>query len=156
MLLPFGGGGLALGAEQRRRLDANFRRIDAEVGKHASGDAFALANQAEEQVLGPDVVVIELARLFEGELDHALRARREDHLLLDGLAAASDDGLDFLTDFGEIDAERFQDLSREALALGNDAKQNMLGSNVVVAETLRFFLSKHDAAPRSLGEGLPH
>jgi len=32
----------------------------------------------------------------------------------------------------------------------------VLGSYVIVAETLRFFLSKYDAATRSLGEGLPH
>jgi hypothetical protein len=32
----------------------------------------------------------------------------------------------------------------------------MLGSNVVVSETLSFFLSEYDAAPRSLGERLPH
>ena len=156
MLLPFGSGGLALGSEQRRRLHAHFGGIDAEVGQDPGGDAFALADQPKEQVLGPNVVVIELARLFECELDHALGARREDHLLLHGLPAASDDGLDFLTDLGEVDAERLQHLSGEALALGDDAEQNVLGSDVIVAEALRFFLSEHDAAPRSLGEGLPH
>ncbi len=102
MLLPFGRGGLPFGAEQRRRLHADLGRVDAEVGEHASGYAFALADQAEQQVLGADVVMVELARLFEGELDHALGARREDHLLLNGLAAAADDGLDFLADFARL------------------------------------------------------
>ena len=63
-------------------------------------------------MLGADVVVVELTRLFEGQLDHALGARREDHLLLDGLAAASDDCFDLLTNLSEIDAERFQNFSR--------------------------------------------
>ncbi len=75
LALAFWSGRLALGAEQRRRLHAHLRGIDAEIGQHASGDAFAFANQAEKQVLGPDVVVIELTGLFEGELDDALCAR---------------------------------------------------------------------------------
>ncbi len=81
---------------------------------------------------------------------------REDHLLLNGLAAPADDRLDFLPNFRKIDAERFQHFGGEALAFGDNPEQNMLGSDVVVSEALRFFLSKHDAAPRSLGEGLPH
>ena len=93
-------------------MHAHLGRIDAQIGKHARRHAFALADQAEEQVLGTDVVVVELARLFEGELDDALGARREDHLLLHGLPAAPDDRLDFLADLGEVDAERLQDFRR--------------------------------------------
>ena len=156
LTLSFGRCRLTLGSEQRRRLHADLRGIDAEIGQHAGGHAFAFADQAKEQVLGSDVVVVKLTRFFKGELDHALGARREDHLLLHGLAAASDDRFDLLTDFREIDAQRFEDFRGQALAFGDNAKQNVLGSDIVVSETLRFFLSEHDAAPRSLGEGLPH
>ena len=154
--LALGRGGLALGAEQRRGLDAHLGGVDAQVREHARGDAFTLADEAEQQMLRADVVVVELARLFEGELDHALGARREDHLLLDGLAAPADDGLDFLTDFRQVDTERLEDLGREALALGDDAEQDVLGPDVVVTEPLRFFLSQDDAAPRAFGERFPH
>ena len=156
LALALGRGRLTFGAEQRGRLHAHLGRIDAEVGQHARGDAFTLADQAEQQMLGADVVVIELARLFEGELDHALGARREDHLLLDGLAAAADDRFDFLANLRQIDAERLEDFRGEALAFGDDAEQNVLGSDVVVPEPLRFFLSQHDAASRALGERFPH
>ena len=120
------------------------------------GDAFAFPDQAEKQMLRTDVVVVELTSFFEGQLDDALGARREDHLLLDGLPAAADDRLDLLTDLGKIDAEGFEHFGRQALAFGNNPKQNMLGPDIVVSEALRLFLSKHDTAPRSLGEGLPH
>ena len=154
--LALGRGGLALGAEQRRGLDANLGGVDPEVRQDARRHAFTLADEAEQQVLRADVVVVELARFFEGELDHALGARGEDHLLLDGLAAATDDRLDLLADFRQVDTERLEDLGREALALGDDPEQNVLGPDVIVTEPLRFFLSEHDAAPRAFGERFPH
>ena len=154
--LPLGAARLAFGAEQRGRLHAHLGRVDAEVGQHARGDAFAFADQAEQQMLGADVVVIELARFFERELDDALGARREDHLLLDGLAAAADDRFDLLAHLRQVDAERLEHFGREALALGDDAEQDVLGPDVVVAEPLRFFLREHDAASRSLGKRFPH
>ena len=54
-----------------------FLRSTPELHEHARRDAFALADQAEEQMLGADVVVAEQARLVDRELEHALRARRE-------------------------------------------------------------------------------
>src|SRR5215469_382297 len=107
-------------------------------------------------MLGSNVVVVELTRLFESQLDDALRARREDHLLLDGLPAAADDRLDLLTNLRQVDTQRFQHFRGQAFAFGDDAEQDVLGSDIVVSEALGFFLSKNDAAPRSLSEGLPH
>ena len=43
--------------------------------EHAGGDALALADEAEQQVLGADVVVAEAAGLVDRELDDALGAR---------------------------------------------------------------------------------
>ena len=147
---------LRLGAEQRGGLHAHFRRVHAEVREHARGDAFAFADQAEQQVFGADIVVVELARFFEGELDDAFGARGEHHLLLHGLPAAADDRFDFGPDLRQVDAEGLQHFGGEALAFADDAEQDVLGSDVVVAEALRFFLRQHDAAPRALGEWLPH
>ncbi len=154
--LALGRGRLPLGAEQRRRLDPDLGGIDAEVRQDAGGDAFAFADQPEQQVLGPDVVVVELAGLFEGQLDDALGARREDHLLLDGLAAPADDRLDLLAHLGQVDPKRLEDFGRQALTLGDDPEQDVLGPDVVVPEPLRLFLSEHDAAPRAFGERFPH
>jgi hypothetical protein len=53
----------------------------AEVGtqadEHLGGDAFAFAHETEEHVLSADVVVAELQRLAERQLEHLLGPRRE-------------------------------------------------------------------------------
>ena len=56
-------------------LVADLVEVDAERLEDAGGDALALADQAEQQVLRADVVVAEAARLVDGQLDDALRAR---------------------------------------------------------------------------------
>ena len=56
-------------------LVAHLVEVDAERLEDAGGDALALADEAEEQVLGADVVVAEAAGLVDGELDDALGAR---------------------------------------------------------------------------------
>ena len=39
-------------------------QLDAQVAEHLGGDAFALAHQAEQKMLGADVVVVEALRLL--------------------------------------------------------------------------------------------
>ena len=105
LALAFGRGlRLRLGTQQRGRLHAHFGRVDAKVGEHARRDAFAFADQAEQQVLRADVIVVELARLFESQFDDALGPRGEHHLLLHGLAAAPDDRLDFGPNLRQVDS----------------------------------------------------
>ena len=50
-------------------LRADLFEIHAEAFQHAGGDAFAFADQAEQQVLGADVVVVQPARLVDRQLD---------------------------------------------------------------------------------------
>ena len=49
-------------------------QVGAELHQDLSGHTFALADQPEEYVLGPDVVVPELQRLAQRQLEHLLRA----------------------------------------------------------------------------------
>ena len=58
-------------------LVADLVEVDAERLEDAGGDALALADEAEEQVLRADVVVAEAAGLVDGELDDALGAGRQ-------------------------------------------------------------------------------
>ena len=50
-------------------------QVHAQALEHAGGDPLALAHEAEQQVLGADVVVAQPARLVDGQLDHPLGAR---------------------------------------------------------------------------------
>ena len=51
--------------------------VGAQLHEHLGGDALALADEAEEDVLGADVVVAELQRLAERQLEDLLGARGE-------------------------------------------------------------------------------
>ena len=64
----------------RQQLDdllAHAGQVGAELHEHLRGDAFALADEPEEDVLGADVVVAELQRLAQRELEDLLGAGRE-------------------------------------------------------------------------------
>ena len=56
---------------------ADLGQLDVHVLEHARGDALALAHQAEEQVLGADVVVVEALRFVLRERQDLARAVRE-------------------------------------------------------------------------------
>ncbi|OEI68805.1 Protein of uncharacterized function (DUF3170) [Curtobacterium sp. ER1/6] len=72
------------------------------------------------------------------------------------LLALPDDVLDLLADGIERDAERLQRLGGDALALVDEAEEDVLGADVVVVEHLRFFLSEDDNTTGSVGESLEH
>ena len=64
-------------ADDGHDLLAGQRQADAEAGQDAGGHALVLAEQAEEQVLGPDEVVAQPASLLRGQSEHPLGARRQ-------------------------------------------------------------------------------
>ena len=62
----------------RQQLDdllAHAAEVGAELDEHLGGDALALADEAEEDVLGADVVVAELERLAQRQLEDLLGPR---------------------------------------------------------------------------------
>ena len=64
------GGDLLAGADDPDHLGADALDGDVEGLEHAGGQALLLAEQAEQDVLGADVVVLEGPRLFLGEDDY--------------------------------------------------------------------------------------
>jgi hypothetical protein len=58
-----------------RGLRAHAIQVDAQAAQDVDRDAFALAHQAQQQVLGADVVVPHQAGFVHGQFDHALGAR---------------------------------------------------------------------------------
>mmetsp|Transcript_18384 Transcript_18384/g.62557 ORF Transcript_18384/g.62557 Transcript_18384/m.62557 type:complete len:361 (+) Transcript_18384:1380-2462(+) len=96
--------GLVVLANHADHLRADLGRVRVQVLQHAGGDALALAEEAEEEVLGADVVVAQLAGLLERELEHALGAGREGDLHSDEPRAAADDLLDLDARLLQVDA----------------------------------------------------
>jgi hypothetical protein len=103
-------------------------------------------------MLGTDVVVIQPARLVDSELDDLLRARRQADFTQNRPVTAADDELDGRAHLVELDAEVRQHLRRHAVALADEAQQQVLGTDVVMVETLGLFLGQREDTARTLGE----
>ena len=146
--------GAGVAGEQLDDLLADAAQVGAELHEHLRGDAFALADEAEEDVLGPDVVVAELERLAQRELEHLLGAGRERDVARRRLAAVADDLFHLGAHGLERDAERLERLGGDSFALVDQAEQDVLGPDVVVVEQARFLLGEDDDPSRSVGEAL--
>ena len=130
--------------------------VGAELVEDLGGDALALADQAEQDVLGADVVVAELQRLAQRQLQHLLGARRERDVARRGLLALADDLLDLGAHGLQRDAERLERLGRDTLTLVDQTQEDVLGADVVVVEHPCLFLGKDDHATGSVRESLEH
>ena len=153
------GGGRLLALVAGEQLDdllADPVEVGAELDQHLGGDALALADQPEQDVLRADVVVAELQRLAQRQLQHLLGPRRERDVPARRLLALADDLLDLLADALEGDAEALQGLRGDALTLVDQAEQDVLGADVVVVEHPGLFLGQDDNPSRSVGEPLEH
>jgi hypothetical protein len=124
--------------------------------QHLRGDALALADEAEQDVLGADVVVAELQRLAQRQLEDLLGARGERDVAAGRLLALADDLLDLLAHRVQRDVQALQRLRRDALTLVDQAEQDVLGADVVVVEHPRLFLREHDHPAGPVGEPLEH
>ncbi len=131
---------------------ADLVEVDAERLEDAGGDALPFAHEAEEQVLGADVVVTEAAGLVDGELDDALGAGRQPDLADDRPVAAADDELDGRAHLGQLDVHVLEHARGHALALADEAEQEVLGADVVVVEALRLVLSERQDLARAVRE----
>ena len=155
-----GGGGrglLALEAgEQLDDLLADPVEVGAELLQHLGGDALALADQAEQDVLGADVGVAELQRLAQGQLEHLLGARREGDVAAGRLLALADDLLDLGAHGLERDVEALERLGGDSFALVDQAEQDVLGPDVVVGEHAGLFLGQHNHPTGPVSKPLEH
>src|SRR5581483_7724190 len=124
----------------------------AQTLEHASRDALTLADEAKQQVLGADVLVVEPARLVDGQLDDLLCPWRQADLAHHHPVATADDELDGRANLVELDAHVRQNLGGYPLALADQPEQQMLGSDVVVVKALGLLLREGEDLPRSLRE----
>src|SRR5699024_3642672 len=123
------GGGRLLALVAREALDdllAHGRGLGLQAGEHLDGGALSLAQQAEQDVLGADVVVAQLEGLAQAQLEHLLRPGGEGDVPGGGLTALADDVADLLAHGVEGHAERLERLGADALVLVDQAQQDVL------------------------------
>ena len=104
--------------EQVEHLLAHFLELQAQVHQDLGGHALLLAQQAEQQVFGPHVVVVEVAGFLDGVLDDLLGPRGLGQLAhRDHFRAGLDDLLDLDADLSQVDVQVLQDVRGDAAAL---------------------------------------
>ena len=132
-LLAGFGDGRFLAGEIRIQFLQNFlaRLLDVhvEVFQHLRGDAVAFAQQAEQDVFGADVGVIERLGLLGREREHLFHARRvgnvADHLLV---GAGADLFLDLHADGFEVEPHFLEHVDGDALSQFDQAEQQVFGA----------------------------
>jgi hypothetical protein len=107
-------------------------------------------------VLRAYVVVAELQRLSERELEHLLGAWRERRLRARAFLAVADDALDLLSHLVEGDVQGVERLGRDALVLTQETEEQVLGANVVVVEMTGLILCEHHDLAGPLRETFEH
>src|SRR5215469_855617 len=126
--------GLLLRSQRDHRRTESLK-VDTAADEDLNPYALALAEQAEEQMLGPDVVVAKLQRLAQRELEYLLRSRSEWNVPARNfpLLAQADDLLDFEPSRVESDPQLLEPVCSSTTRLGQQAKQQVLSADVVVS-----------------------
>lgn len=151
------GGLLALvAAQQLDDLLTHARQLGAQLDQHLGGHALAFADQAEQDVLGADVVVAELQRFAQRQFQHLLGSRGEGDVAGRSLLALTDDLLDLAAHAFKRDAQRLERLRGNAFALVDESKEDVLGADVIVIEHPGFFLGQNDDAPCAVSKAFEH
>src|SRR5215813_5332358 len=143
----------------RQQLDhllADTVQVRAHAHQHLRGHAITLTEQSQQDVLGTDIVVAQRQRLAPPQLHHLLGPRRERDTPGRSQLALADDLLNLLAYRLQADPQRLQRPGRHSLALMNEAKQQVLGADVVVVQHPGFFLSQDHHPPCPVGKPLKH
>ena len=136
-LLALGFAGGEIGIEFLEDFVAGPLDVDFEGLQHARGDAVAFAQQAEQDVLGADIAVIERLGFLARQGEDFLHARGVGdvarHL---GVGAGADLLFHLDADGFEVEAELLQHVDRDALAELDQAEEQMLRAHVIVVEAV--------------------
>jgi len=135
-------------SEQVENFVADIFEFESEVHEDLSGNAFLFPQQPEQQMLGTDVVMIQVAGFIHRIFDHLLGAGSlREFAHGDHIRSGLDNFFDFDADFAEIDIEVFQDVGGNARAFLDESQQDVFGADVFMIESLGFLIGQlHDLA----------
>ena len=107
-------------------------------------------------MLGADVVVVQLQRLAQRELEGLLRPGGERDVPAEGRGAGADDGRDLAPGGLKRHPHALKRAAGEPVGLAEQPEQDMLGADVVVLHPAGLFLGQDDGVPGAVGESLKH
>src|SRR5262249_5436378 len=149
--------GVVLVTQERERLLSDLVEPRAQGFQDLRGNRLPFLHDAEEEMLGPDVVVPELTRFLGRQLQHPLGLRSERNLAeCQGLGESGQGPLDFALDGLEAKPQALENRGGDPLAVADQPEQDVLGPYEVVAEPAGFLSGEDDDASRALGESLEH
>ena len=134
-------------------------QVYAQARQHLRGYAVALSDEAEQDVLGDDILVAELDGFgfIQRQLQHLLRLRGEWNVPGRRLHTPAGDLLHPLPHGVEADAHSLQRLGRNAAdTLMGQAEQEVLSADVVVIERPGLALCLDHNPPGPVSEPLEH
>jgi hypothetical protein len=129
-------------------------QVGAEAEEDLDGDTLTLADETEEEVLGADVVVAELQRLAQRQVENLLGPRRERRRRAGRPPGRPTRLLHLRPDPFDVDAEELQRPGGDTFALFEKPEQEMLRTNELVVEGFTLGQDHHPSA--SIRETLEH
>ena len=143
--------------EQVQHLLAHFFQLEIQVHQHLGGHTLLLTQQAEQEVFGPNVVVIQVASFLDGILDHLLGSRSLGQFAhRNHFRAGLNDLLDLVANLPQVDVQISQDVRGDAAPFLDQAEQDMLGSDVLMVEPLRLLIGELHHLASTIGEAFIH
>src|SRR5215213_5059323 len=130
--------------------------LDVEVGENLVRHTLPLAHEPEQDVFGSDVVVPELHRFAQRQLQNLLGARGEWRLREVAVLSMTDDRFELLPRPAQGNVQPTQRVGRDPPVLAQEAEQEMLGSDVGVAEASSLLLGENHDLAGPFGESLEH
>ncbi len=147
-------------SDQREHFLTDCRQIGPRRNQNLGPDAFALAEHPEEDVLGPDVLLLQLHRFPQRQLQHLLGSRRhldQDMALCPAEPLTSANDLDhLLASVFLLDPQITKHSPGDALLVGDQPEHQVLGPDVVVVEQARFLLGEDNNSSGLLSKALEH
>ena len=137
--------------EQAARLPAHLFGADPQAAQHIDGRALRLADDAQQEVLGADVVMAQPARFVDRELQHLFGIGREIDALGRGAPRRGCAFDHFLDAFG-LQAQFAQHAAGHAALFADETEQEMLGADGRMMEALGLLMGQAEHASCALGK----
>ncbi len=126
--------------EDLEHIRSHLLQVEVKAFQHTGGNAFTLTYQSQQEMLSPNVMMMEAASFINGQLNYLFGTRSQADFAMYDAVSTTNDTLDGLTSSLEIHTQVREHVAGYALPFPKQAQQEVFGADVVVLEALCFFL----------------
>src|SRR5260370_13803979 len=128
--------------QHRKRLSSCLFQVNAQALQYTRCNTFALAQQPQQQVFRPNIMMIQAARFIHRVLTHLLCSRGQPDLPQHDTVSTTNNKLDGIMRPLQVYTEITQHFGANPFAFAYQPQHHTLLPNLIVLLTLRFFLRK--------------